>query len=1027
MSGSIDPRIALQVNPAAEAGPDMGKVMSMASMAQKFMAQRQAQGQQNALRQLLGQPGAIDPNTGFPTAQAMQGAYGIDPASAIGMQENALKGAFERDRSAELQSKMRQQAIDDTEPNRYAALSAYYDAINSGADKTTALARMQESLSRSKESLLKGGTIAPHLINGGNWTASEDLVHLLEGSTPSWQKKINSDRADRHEQSAEEDRKTRLDIEKRAREDAERRAAAGGWTPMNDFGNRDADGNPTVYWTKAGEDGRRTNQLPDGSAYTPSSAGGKAGTTQQLPGGNTPKGIALRQFLAENPKATADEINRFMSDWKEDAPGVAKRKADRDAALDRHARAIEEITTRRDLNTDERGRLVADERKRHDLEMENLGAGNLTERTRHDLKTEDAADKRQTTSAGQLRLDREAAVRADNPSLTDAQVKNKVDEEEAAAKRRGQVSATPEKKADQDTDAVDADIKREHPDWTGGQVVVERVRRMNAGKAEGTQSAKPVPLAERDATAIDTAIWEAHPDWNAGQIAVERHRQLREAGQHIPFTDQEKMLVRGGVQAQHPEWSQQQVALETERLFREAGAEGTQAAKPATQAAKDAAAIDEQLAADHPDWTPADRIMERRRRLSASGTKPVPFSEAEKQAVKRDVLAEHPDWTDGQVALETDRRVKQAGAEGTAAGKPTTAANQTFRDMRQQAMAEHPDWNAAQLDAEAIRKTGEAKLQPGSKAAEHQTRFLETKAAQQQAGTYTNDSAVYDVVDAKEKYLKDNHIPADTARMLAERFVLTGDGSVMVGFGRSPAMLAELDNAITEVMREHNMTPVEMARRKVEFHAYAQGINAFTAGGKLEPAVRSLGVAVDHLDLLQQAANALAKNDTNTLNAIQNTFNREFRSSGPVTFDAIRGTVAAEIEKAVSGSAGAVSDREDLKNNLSNSRSPQQIRDVIGAYQGLMAGQLRGLQGSYQRVEELGGQRHEDFGAKFNMSPRARDVLDHAAAVNTTSARPAGYSDDQLYAAARKRIAAGKDRAETIAQLRAWGLDPGKL
>jgi hypothetical protein len=269
----------------------------------------------------------------------------------------------------------------------------------------------------------------------------------------------------------------------------------------------------------------------------------------------------------------------------------------------------------------------------------------------------------------------------------------------------------------------------------------------------------------------------------------------------------------------------------------------------------------------------------------------------------------------------------------------------------------------------------------GSANAERATRFEEEKRAQQDAGTYKNDSGVYDVVDAKLKSVKDNHFPPGTAKVLVER-ALAGDFSGLTGFGRSPALLVELDTELAKQMKEHDppLTGADLARTKAGYAAYVQGTKAFEAGGKLEQPVRSLSVAVDHLDLLKQAATALAQHNIAMLNRLENPLRTEFGYSGPPTFDAIKGTVAAEIEKAVSGGHGAVSDREDLKKSLNRSLPPPTLLKVIDGYQGLMSGQLNGFRKSYQRLQSIENADGGDFDKKF-LSDRARAVLE---------ARPSG-------------------------------------
>lgn len=263
------------------------------------------------------------------------------------------------------------------------------------------------------------------------------------------------------------------------------------------------------------------------------------------------------------------------------------------------------------------------------------------------------------------------------------------------------------------------------------------------------------------------------------------------------------------------------------------------------------------------------------------------------------------------------------------------------------------------------------KATAGSVAAERESRFAELKKTDPTA----SDSAIWDKVNQEVFISKSAHFPPGTAEMLADR-AIAGDFSGLTGFGRSPQLLSQLDAALSKRMAEHDppLTGGDLARIKTQFAAYAQGVKAFEAGGKLEPVPRYLNNVVQHLDTLSETARALAQNDMPALNALQNTLGTEFGLSGPVTFDAIKGIVAAEIEKAVTGSAGAVTDREDLKANLNKSLNSEQLSKVINGYEALMAGQLAGVEQTYDRVQKLGGAPGGDFKEKF-LSQRTRDVL----------------------------------------------------
>ena len=297
-------------------------------------------------------------------------------------------------------------------------------------------------------------------------------------------------------------------------------------------------------------------------------------------------------------------------------------------------------------------------------------------------------------------------------------------------------------------------------------------------------------------------------------------------------------------------------------------------------------------------------------------------------------------------------------------------------EAAQKLAASMPEIGPGVLKAPAAQKAAPA----GSTLAERQTRFDEAKKEMRENNTYVNDALVWDRVNHEMYISKQPSFSPGVADMISDQ-IIAGNYAAASGFGRSPNLLAQLDASLLKRMKEHDppLTGADIARIKIDYAAYAQGMKAFEAGGKLEPVVRYLNVATAHLGTLEQAATALASGDSRVLNSLQNAFETQFGAAGPITFDAIKGIVAAEIEKAVSGSAGAVSDREDLKANLNRSNSPEQLASVVRGYEALMAGQIGGLRQSYDRTERLAGQPAGKFDERF-LSPQTQAIVSNKVA-----------------------------------------------
>ena len=136
------------------------------------------------------------------------------------------------------------------------------------------------------------------------------------------------------------------------------------------------------------------------------------------------------------------------------------------------------------------------------------------------------------------------------------------------------------------------------------------------------------------------------------------------------------------------------------------------------------------------------------------------------------------------------------------------------------------------------------------------------------------------------------------------------------------------------------------------FSSRNKAINDFSTG-KLGNTIRSFDVAIDHLNTLDQAANALGNGDIPWFNSARNYFRQKTGSELPGNFDAVKQIVGDEVVKAVIGSAGALGDREEIKKVINNASSPAQLSGIIRQYKALMAGQLHGFEKQYQDTTRL--------------------------------------------------------------------------
>lgn len=328
-------------------------------------------------------------------------------------------------------------------------------------------------------------------------------------------------------------------------------------------------------------------------------------------------------------------------------------------------------------------------------------------------------------------------------------------------------------------------------------------------------------------------------------------------------------------------------------------------------------------------------------------------------------LEDHMAISDG---LGSDDPTKQAQAidmlrkqmRADAGGKGSTAATRQATDLndvrlgaaQQDLLSGDPaKVQSAQRVIESILQLGPGALKPPSAGSLQWQPFTDPT---------TNEQGYRRVVDGKPEY---QHLdgtpmqpPKEMAHLAGAPVVgrpedIAGAAKLIAEYKLAPpsalAMRSPEGAALMRQVRDIN--PDYDVKR---FNEENKAISAFGTG-KQGDTVRSINVAIQHLDLLDEAAKALGNGDTRTLNALNNQFQTQFGRTAPVTFDAMKDIVADEIVKSVVGYAGAGGDRESLQAKLRVANSPAQLAAVTQAFRGLMAGQAAGLRRQYEDTTGL--------------------------------------------------------------------------
>ena len=156
-----------------------------------------------------------------------------------------------------------------------------------------------------------------------------------------------------------------------------------------------------------------------------------------------------------------------------------------------------------------------------------------------------------------------------------------------------------------------------------------------------------------------------------------------------------------------------------------------------------------------------------------------------------------------------------------------------------------------------------------------------------------------------------------------------------------------------------------------DYGVQAKALKDFTTG-KQGNTVRSLNVAMDHLDTLSQLGDALKNGNMQAFNKLAQGLAAQTGSAAPTNFDAAKKIVSDEVVKAIIGSGGGVGDRDEAAKAFDKASSPAQLAGAVNTAKRLMRGQLHGLEKQYKESTGRG-----DFNDRF-LSDSAR-ALDQSA------------------------------------------------
>ena len=259
---------------------------------------------------------------------------------------------------------------------------------------------------------------------------------------------------------------------------------------------------------------------------------------------------------------------------------------------------------------------------------------------------------------------------------------------------------------------------------------------------------------------------------------------------------------------------------------------------------------------------------------------------------------------------------------------------------------------------------------PNKPAAEHTPQIQQLLNYQKTLDPKSSDYKIISNAIKKESSFAPNAMtimPDATQVENAAQMIASGQIKPLSGFAMRSPYGQSVMSRVKELNPDYRAGDVESSIKATK--DFATGKNGNT--------VRSLNVAVSHLDNLGELSDALNNNDINLFNKLGNAYAQQTGNPIPTSFNAAKKIVADEIVKGIVGSGGGVSDREEAANTINAANSPAQLKGVIDTYKQLLGGQLSGLK---QQYETTTGKK--DFN-KFISPNTQKNIGDHSQSVQS--------------------------------------------
>lgn len=177
-----------------------------------------------------------------------------------------------------------------------------------------------------------------------------------------------------------------------------------------------------------------------------------------------------------------------------------------------------------------------------------------------------------------------------------------------------------------------------------------------------------------------------------------------------------------------------------------------------------------------------------------------------------------------------------------------------------------------------------------------------------------------------------------------------------------------------------------------------------------------------HLDTLKELADAQVKTDTPKINSMINYFQTNLGYPEVTNFETAKQAVAAEVVKAITGTSGALADRQEAERALAAAASPEQVNGAVNTIKKLIGGRLETSRALFTAGT---GRSADEFNKLLPENVRS-SFSSYAPSVKKQEEKPKqnlGQPTEQIINEANDAIKKGAKREDVLKKMQELGYD----